>query len=178
MFLNNCCVRLRRNLLLAAWLLACVAIVSESAALPGSAAEVDVRSISCGRAPKQPARSALEQAAEWPAVQASSPFAAAGKQKAGLPAEVVQKVVRSGFASYRSCYEAALRPCPNLQGRVTVHFTIEPKTGRVSHARAESDLAGEELHRCVAGKFKELQFPSFEGPAMKVVYPISFTPGG
>ena len=168
-----------KNVLLVGWLLACVALVRESAARPAPEPEVDARSVSCGPAPKRSAAGmALEQAEAGPVVEASSPSTVAGKQQAGLPAEVVQKVVRSGFASYRSCYEAALRPCPNLQGRVTVHFTIEPKTGRVSRARAESDLAGEELHRCVAGKFKELQFPSFEGPALKVVYPISFTPGG
>lgn len=168
-----------KNVLLVGWLLACIAIVRESGARPAPEPEVDARYVSCGPAPKRSAAGmALEQAEAGPVVEASSPSTVAGKQQAGLPGEVIQKVVRSGFASYRSCYEASLRPCPNLQGRLTVHFTIEPKTGRVSRARAESDLAGEELHRCVAGKFKELQFPSFEGPALKVVYPISFTPGG
>ncbi len=98
--------------------------------------------------------------------------------KPGLPAEVVRSVVRGGFASFRSCYEASLRPCPNLQGRVTVNFTIQPKTGRVSSAKADSDLGSGELHRCIEGKFKELQFPSFEGPPLRISYPITFAPGG
>lgn len=152
-----------KRALLVGWVLGAPLLARESAARTSSA--VDARSISCGRAPKvadaQPAgdRSVGE------------------KPKSGLPPEVIRAVVRKGFASFRSCYEASLRPCPNLQGRVTVDFTIQPKTGRVSTAKATSDLGSDALHRCVAGKFKELEFPTFEGEPLKVVYPIAFTPG-
>ncbi len=100
------------------------------------------------------------------------------KSTNGLPPEVIQRIVRQSFPAFRSCYEAALGPCPNLQGVVKVRFTIQPKTGRVSSATADSDIAREDVPKCVAAKFKELQFPTFDGPPLKVTYPISFSPGG
>jgi hypothetical protein len=95
-----------------------------------------------------------------------------------LPPEVIQRVVRTNFGKFRLCYEAGLRNCPNLSGRVTVNFTIQP-SGTVSRADSKgSDIPDAAVAKCVAARFKELVFPSFEGPPIKVTYPVVFTPGG
>jgi len=103
------------------------------------------------------------------------------KKKAGneqLPAAVVQAVVRANFGKFRLCYEAALRNCPNLSGRVVVNFTIQPN-GTVSRADTTgSDIPEVAVSKCVAERFKELVFPTFDGPPIKVTYPVTFTPGG
>lgn len=153
---------LSKKLLLGGWVLSCLGLTVPLLATT----DVDARTITCGRAPKQ-ARIELGSGD-------GLSEAHVGKQKGGLAAQAIQSVVRGSFASFRTCYEASLRPCPKLDGRVLVHFTIQPKTGRVSKATAESDLGTDELHRCIVGKLKELQFPTFEGPPLKVTYPIMF----
>ncbi|NUP06913.1 MAG: AgmX/PglI C-terminal domain-containing protein [Polyangiaceae bacterium] len=94
-----------------------------------------------------------------------------------LSPETIQSVIRESFPKLRLCYENNLRPCPNINGRVTVSFTIEP-TGRVSHADTKaSDLPDQAINDCVAKRFRELQFPPFEGKPIRVVYPVLFSPG-
>lgn len=96
----------------------------------------------------------------------------------GLPAEVIQRVIKQNFGQFRRCYEAGLRSCPNLQGRVTVRFTIL-RDGSVKGARVESsDLPDKAVGTCVAHRMGELTFPTFDGKPIQVSYPISFSPGG
>lgn len=96
-----------------------------------------------------------------------------------LSAETIQSVVRAGFGKFRRCYENGLRDCPNLNGRVTVDFVIQPN-GTVSRAEAnakETDLSDTSVGRCVALGFRDLRFPGFDGPPMRVRYPVMFSPG-
>ncbi len=94
-----------------------------------------------------------------------------------LPPEVIQRVIRASFGKFRRCYELGLRSCPNLQGRVNVNFTIRPN-GTVSRADGKgSDLADTAVVDCVTREFKQLVFPTFEGPPIRVSYPVLFTPG-
>ena len=95
-----------------------------------------------------------------------------------LPPEVIQRVMRESFGKFRGCYEDALRNCPNLQGRVTLRFTIAPD-GSVREARAlDSDVPDAMLAACVVRQVRTVQFPAPEGGAVTVVYPILFSPGG
>jgi hypothetical protein len=101
-----------------------------------------------------------------------------GKTASGLPPELIQRIIRQNFGQFRLCYEAGLRSCPNLQGRVTVGFIIL-RDGSVKGARVvASDLADKAVATCVAQRMGELTFPSFEGKPIKVSYPIMFSPGG
>jgi hypothetical protein len=97
-----------------------------------------------------------------------------------LSPETIQSVVRASFGKFRSCYENGLRNCPNLNGRVRVDFVIQPD-GTVSRAilnEKDTDLPDTGIGKCVAAKFRDLRFPGFDGPPMRVSYPVSFTPGG
>jgi len=81
-----------------------------------------------------------------------------------LAPEIIQRVVRRHFRSFRRCYEDGLRNCPNLNGRVTVTFVIE-RDGRVRRAS-------------VVRRFRSLVFPAPNGGSVTVSYPILFNPGG
>jgi hypothetical protein len=54
-------------------------------------------------------------------------------------------------ASVKACYEAALKTTPGLAGTVTVHFTVNKKTGAVTGASAGtgSGTATSPLGECV-----------------------------
>lgn len=94
-----------------------------------------------------------------------------------LPPAVIHRVVRASFGKFRQCYEDALRNCPNLQGRVSVKFVIQPHGGVTNVSTKDSDIPDAAVARCVGNKFKELVFPAFKGPPMRVSYPVMFSPG-
>jgi len=94
-----------------------------------------------------------------------------------LPVEVIQRIVRQNFGRFRLCYEQGLARNPNLAGRVSVRFGIDP-SGAVSHAEdGGSDLADSTVVDCVARSFLTLSFPQPDNGTVNVVYPIVFAPG-
>ncbi|XXY45909.1 AgmX/PglI C-terminal domain-containing protein [Sorangium sp. So ce269] len=89
-----------------------------------------------------------------------------------FPPEVIQRIVRQSFGRFRLCYEAGLRRNARLQGRVAVHFTIDP-SGAVANARdGGSDLPDGAVVSCVVRAFHALSFPAPEGGSVDVVYPL------
>ena len=95
-----------------------------------------------------------------------------------LPADTIQRIVRQSFGRFRLCYENGLKQNPNLQGRVAVRFVID-RTGAVANTgNGGSDLPDAAVIRCVVSAVNGLSFPAPEDGVVKVVYPISFSPGG
>ncbi len=94
-----------------------------------------------------------------------------------LPAEVVQRIVRQRFGSFRACYETGLRKNPTLAGRVAVRFAIDATGTVASVSNAGSDLPDAGVVSCVTGAFRGLSFPAPESGIVTVVYPIHFSPG-
>ena len=93
-----------------------------------------------------------------------------------IPPEVIQRVVRMNFGRFRSCYEIGLRTNPNLEGRVSVAFTIG-RDGAVGGAsNAGSTLPDAGVVSCVASSFRGLSFPAPEAGIVTVTYPITFSP--
>jgi len=90
-----------------------------------------------------------------------------------LPPEVIQRIVRMNYGRFRLCYENALKGNPNLQGTVTVSFTIGVD-GSVSSVGG-GGLG--EVGSCVVRSFGGLSFPQPEGGVVNVTYPIAFSPG-
>lgn len=143
--------------------LASFGLVCVGLAMPGRAAEVPATArVACGKAPKSRD------------MAASAPFSVVGR---GLAPEVVMAVVRESFGRFRHCYEQALRDCPRLQDRVVVEFVIRPD-GTVAKAKdGGSDMVDKSVIQCVVKAFESLRFPSFDGPPIRVVYPVVFEPG-
>ncbi|MFO0551158.1 MAG: AgmX/PglI C-terminal domain-containing protein [Polyangiaceae bacterium] len=95
---------------------------------------------------------------------------------AGLPPEVVQRIVRQNFGRFRLCYENKLRDDPSLAGTVHVKFKIA-LDGSTSSVVVTSDALPSDLRSCVGKSFYGLSFPQPEGKTpVSVDYPISFIP--
>ena len=91
-----------------------------------------------------------------------------------LPPEVVQRVVRDGFAGIRSCWADAFRKNPTLKGRVAVKYVIG-RDGSVMDARdAASDLPDPDVVTCVVGAFRKFSYPQPEGGIVVVEWPMFF----
>ncbi|WP_437586046.1 AgmX/PglI C-terminal domain-containing protein [Sorangium sp. So ce1000] len=93
-----------------------------------------------------------------------------------LPPEVIQRIVRQNFGRFRLCYERGLQRDPNLQGRVTVRFTIDPRGAVVNARDGGFDLPDAAVVSCVVRAFHDLSFPAPEGGNVDVVYPVLFAP--
>lgn len=93
-----------------------------------------------------------------------------------LPPETIQGIIRRNFGRFRKCYEEGLRASPNLSGRVSVRFTIEPSGAVGSAAVTDSAFVDTKVSDCVAEAFRGLSFPAPEGGTITVIYPILFSP--
>jgi hypothetical protein len=79
---------------------------------------------------------------------------------AGLPRDVVQRVVRKTFARVRLCYEAALRGSPTLAGTLRVRFVIEGDGAIGAVTDAGSTVADASVVECALSGFDGLRFPA------------------
>jgi hypothetical protein len=97
---------------------------------------------------------------------------------ASIDKSMIRRVIEEHRGAIDQCYALALRYDPNLEGRLSVRFVIEPD-GRVG----EIDLADDTLTdpcvgRCVIAAGKQLwQFPRIPGAGtITINYPFNFIP--
>jgi hypothetical protein len=107
-----------------------------------------------------------------PAVGAATPSSVHGR----LPPEEIQRVVRSEFGRFRLCYENELRNDPEIEGRLTVTFTIV-HDGSVSDVAVTSAELPPSMLGCVERAFTGLRFPAPVGGVVEVSYPVVFSAG-
>ena len=92
-----------------------------------------------------------------------------------LPKEVVQRIVRQRFGSFRLCYADGLRNNPSLAGRVTTRFVIDPG-GHVSTTQdSGSDMPDQNVVQCVVRAFGNIDFPQPEGGIVIATVPLMFS---
>jgi len=94
---------------------------------------------------------------------------------AGLPVEVVRRIVRQNFGRFRLCYENALRMDPSLAGTVRTRFVIETDGSVAKVSDAGSTLPDASVIGCMDRAFGALSFPSPEGAAVTVTYSLSLS---
>ena len=94
-----------------------------------------------------------------------------------IPPEVIQRVIRQNFGSFRLCYENGLRNNPSLSGRVSVRFVIDRNGAATQASNAGSDLPDSGVTSCVVRGFNGLSFPAPESGIVTVSYSIQFSPG-
>ena len=71
----------------------------------------------------------------------------------------VARAVREILPQLNACYERRLQERPSLQGKITVHWTID-LDGRVPIAEVEQDTVGDDtVSFCVTRKIVEIAFP-------------------
>ncbi|HEY3252487.1 MAG TPA: AgmX/PglI C-terminal domain-containing protein [Polyangiaceae bacterium] len=112
-------------------------------------------------------------ASEPPPPAKSSEAREAGR----LAPEVIQGTVRNAWPDVKTCYERGLARDAKLEGRLSVRFIIETDGSVRKSGLASSSLPDIEVAYCIVGKFTKLHFPSPEGGAVTVVYPIMLSPG-
>jgi hypothetical protein len=104
--------------------------------------------------------------------------AGGGSASGGLSAEQVRRVVMSRVGALRACYEREAQKNPNLQGGVTVAWSIEP-SGSVSGASiAGSTLGNGLVEGCVVRQVRAWKFPPADKPTTVGGYPFKFGIGG
>ena len=96
----------------------------------------------------------------------------------GLPPVIIQRIIRQNAGRFRLCYEKGLQSDPNLTGKVSTKFTIDPQ-GNVSKSESAptTTMTDATVVACVVRAFQSLVFPRPEGGAVEVVYPLVFAPG-
>lgn len=95
---------------------------------------------------------------------------------AGLPSEVVSRIVRANVNQFQYCYEKAMTKNPTLAGKVAVKFVIDPSGAVSSASAADTNIADADMVSCVVGTVKKMSFPQPDGGSPVVVtYPFNFS---
>lgn len=98
----------------------------------------------------------------------------------GLSKEVIGKVIQRHWNEIKYCYEKELQKDPNLQGKVSVMFTIDG-TGSVADASVTEDSVGSNraVSSCMAQRIRRWKFPEPKGGGQVIVtYPWVFRAAG
>ena len=97
----------------------------------------------------------------------------------GLDRETILKVVRRHQSEIKFCYESALATHPQLGGKITVAWTIDP-SGAVSEANvAESGIDNANVEACVLQRVRRWRFPEpAGGGVVAVTFPWIFKTAG
>jgi hypothetical protein len=88
---------------------------------------------------------------------------------------VIHSRIRRHMPQLRSCYERRLDRVPELEGRVTVRFSIAP-SGYVDTVNLESsELNDLTVEECLVEEIRRIHFPEPEGGGVVIVtYPFNF----
>ena len=89
----------------------------------------------------------------------------------------VAKVFRRRQGAIRACYEKALKVSPNLEGKVTIQFTIGP-AGRITSIDVTSNSTGEaSIGACITQKVKGWRFDPPDNGSVTFSYPFILSRG-
>ncbi|WP_437776794.1 TonB family protein [Sorangium sp. So ce1097] len=88
----------------------------------------------------------------------------------------VRDVVEKHGELFDECYKIGVKSSPKFMGKVTVKATIGP-TGKVNKADVlKSTTKSQQVDRCVADAFEQMQFPRPQGGVTTVItFPIEFS---
>ncbi len=93
----------------------------------------------------------------------------------GLEREMIEHVVRQRKDRIRLCYERQLNFIPQLSGKVTVHFEIDPQGNVLSSSLIEDTLKNQAVKDCILTEVKTWTFPKPQGGVIVPVdYPFVF----
>lgn len=95
----------------------------------------------------------------------------------GLPADLIDAVIKRRLPAIRACFQRALQSQPDLGGKLTVRFVIA-RDGSVSSVGRKEDAVGDpRVGDCVEGLVFGLRFPEPQGGVVVVSYPFLFQAG-
>lgn len=86
----------------------------------------------------------------------------------------ISKNVRRRGGAIRACYERELQYKPNLRGKLTARWTVNPQ-GRVSNASVvKSSLKNQAVEACVLRTVRRMRFAKPEGGVCVIQWPFVF----
>jgi TonB family protein len=92
---------------------------------------------------------------------------------------VIAQLVKQHRDPVRDCYEKARKKNPKLQGKMVIHFELDPE-GKVTSAKlneGRSEISDPDLVACAIKVIKGIPFPaSSKGMVTEVNYPYNFKP--
>jgi TonB family protein len=99
--------------------------------------------------------------------------------RGSLDKEIIRRIIRRHINEVKYCYEQELTKKPDLNGRVSVQFTIAA-TGQVIASVLQSSTMGSiKVENCVVQAVRRWEFPKPMGGGIVIVaYPFNFTAGG
>lgn len=99
-----------------------------------------------------------------------------GRRIGRLDASAIRGVVRDHRDELGFCFAWQLHQHPELEGRVTMSFTIG-EDGRVTEAEVVDDQLGDEtVLRCFVNVTRRMEFPAPEDGEVSVRYPFVLSP--
>jgi TonB family protein len=91
--------------------------------------------------------------------------------------DTIRRIIRRHRSEIRFCYERQLAKKPDLEGMVSVKFTIGP-LGSVTKAKiAKSTVGNEAVEQCIVKAVKRWAFPQPCDGKVVVTYPFMLTQG-
>jgi hypothetical protein len=96
----------------------------------------------------------------------------------GLPAEVVQRIIRNSQAGLRACYRRALSQAPKLECKINVKFVIGRDGNTTDVDVTDSAISnanltdGVRLTECIRQRISASTFPQPAGGPVTVAYPL------
>lgn len=82
-------------------------------------------------------------------------------------------------AQVKACYDGALKATPNIQGAVTVAFSVEPDTGAITNVEPvpAGTTAPDALSKCVVDSLQGLVLSPADQRLGKGTFVYEFSPG-
>jgi|GEM_PF-6529845 len=100
----------------------------------------------------------------------------APQMSAGLKRSDVEPVVQSYFSKIRYCYEKELQKKPQLQGKIVIHFIINPQGHAEQSLIQESSVQDDRVHQCLIQLFNQMVFEKpLKQSNVDVLFPFVFT---
>lgn len=97
----------------------------------------------------------------------------------GLDRAEVLKVVNQHMSAVRNCYERALLARPDLEGKLTLEWTVGGGGAVISVRLASSTMRDQTVANCIMGDIRRWMFPKpIGGRAVTVVFPFIFNASG
>jgi hypothetical protein len=92
--------------------------------------------------------------------------------------DATQKVLDTKAGDIQACYTAALKGKQDLQGKVSVQFTVEAETGKIKDVKVDpaGTTAPQELSTCVTNAFSGLALTPADKRDGVATWVYDFTP--
>jgi hypothetical protein len=89
---------------------------------------------------------------------------------------VIRRVLRQHIADLRACYARGLATKPDLAGRLSLRFTIDPNGNAKDVLSVAPSPLDVDVTACVTRAVASMTFPQPQGGSITIVYPMELAP--